>query len=59
MAVSLAGLIHPASPTRGFGVGLGVPIMQGILQKHGGEVTYESPEGGGAAVTLWLPLDIV
>ncbi len=42
-----------ARSTRGFGLGL--PIAQRIVQRHGGEVTIESEPGVGTSVTLCFP----
>lgn len=38
------------------GTGLGVSIVQEILQLLGGEVAFDSTYGQGTEVTLWLPL---
>ncbi|HEX5727290.1 MAG TPA: ATP-binding protein, partial [Longimicrobiaceae bacterium] len=37
------------------GVGLGLSIVRGIAEAHGGEVRVESEEGAGATFTLVLP----
>jgi PAS domain S-box-containing protein len=37
------------------GVGLGLSIVKGIAQAHGGEVRVESVEGAGSTFTLLLP----
>jgi heavy metal sensor kinase len=37
------------------GSGLGLPIMQWIVQAHGGEVRIESEVGQGVIVEIWLP----
>ena len=42
--------------TKDFGVGLGLPIVRGIMQQHGGDVEIRNNAGKGATVTLWLPL---
>jgi len=37
------------------GTGLGVRIVQTIVDKHGGRVVISSDEGGGTTVTVRLP----
>jgi polar amino acid transport system substrate-binding protein len=37
------------------GTGLGLSISAGIVQEHGGEITFDSPPGGGTLVRLSLP----
>jgi PAS domain S-box-containing protein len=39
------------------GVGLGLSIVQGIAQAHGGEVRVETEEGAGTTFTLVLPAE--
>lgn len=38
------------------GSGLGLSIVQGLVNAQGGEVAIESAEGAGTTVTVWLPL---
>ena len=38
------------------GTGLGLSVVQEIVQLHGGRVTVESTEREGSAFTVWLPL---
>ena len=40
----------------GPGSGLGLAIARSILLEHGGEISAESPEGGGAVFRITLPL---
>ena len=40
----------------GTGSGLGLPIVQGIVSRHGGEVRVRSAPGKGTAMTLAFPL---
>ena len=39
------------------GTGLGMSLVQEIIELHGGTVQIDSELGCGTAVTLWLPLD--
>ncbi len=39
------------------GTGLGLSICKGILEAHGGFIAAENRPGGGALITLALPLD--
>ena len=39
------------------GLGLGLAIVRSLIERHGGEVTADSPgRGQGAVFTVWLPL---
>lgn len=39
----------------GIGTGLGLSILYGIVQQHGGEVSVDNRQGGGAVFTMELP----
>jgi signal transduction histidine kinase len=38
------------------GTGLGLPIVKGLVEAHGGEIWVESEEGHGACFTFTLPI---
>lgn len=50
-------VFEPLFSTRSFGIGLGMLIVQQILEQHGGSVEIESELDVGTRVTLWLPAD--
>ena len=39
------------------GTGLGMSIVYGIIQDHGGDISVESTKGEGSAFTVTMPLD--
>jgi signal transduction histidine kinase len=41
-------------PTKG--IGMGLPVVHGIVSGHGGRIEVESRPGEGARFTVWLPL---
>ncbi len=45
---------HPYTSSRG-GTGLGLPIVQKIIEWHGGQLTIDSKPGQGTVVTMRLP----
>lgn len=50
-------IFEPLFSTKGFGVGLGIPIIKDIVETHGGRLRYESTVGRGTAAHLWLPVE--
>ncbi len=43
--------------TKAKGTGIGLSIVQRIVDEHGGEITLESEEGSGSVFTLIIPVD--
>ena len=43
--------------TKNFGIGLGLTIVQDIMEQHGGGIEVESEEDKGTSVVLWLPIN--
>jgi signal transduction histidine kinase len=48
-------IFEPLFTTKGFGVGLGLPTVRQIVEKHGGTIDVASAGSGGTTVTVWLP----
>lgn len=48
-------LFKPFFTTRSNGTGLGLPVAQHIVMKHGGVILAENLPGGGARFSIWLP----
>ncbi len=46
---------EPLFTTKSFGVGLGVPAVETILEQHGGGLRIVSAPGEGAVFTAWFP----
>ena len=45
----------PFFTTKASGTGVGLTLVREIIQAHDGRLTLASREGGGAAITIWLP----
>jgi signal transduction histidine kinase len=48
-------IFEPLFTTKGFGVGLGLPIARRIVEQHGGAIGVTSAPGEGTTVTIRLP----
>jgi two-component system NtrC family sensor kinase len=53
---ALSKLFEPFFTTKPTGTGLGLAVSQGIVRAHGGELTVEPSELGGARFVVRLPL---
>lgn len=49
-------IFTPYFTTKAEGTGLGLAVVQNIIEQHGGTIQAESPTGKGAIFTLWLPV---
>ncbi len=49
-------IFEPLFSTKGFGVGLGMPVIKDIMEEHKGGVEIKSKAGQGTTVILWLPI---
>jgi PAS domain S-box-containing protein len=51
-------IFDPYFTTRGLGTGtgLGLAVVSGIINDHGGAITVESEEGEGTVFHVWLPV---
>jgi nitrogen fixation negative regulator NifL len=49
-------IFEPFVTTKEFGLGLGLSICYGIIQKHAGQITIESQPGQGTSFIVWLPI---
>jgi signal transduction histidine kinase len=49
-------IFTPLFSTKAFGVGLGMPLVKRIVERHHGGIDVKSAWGEGTTVTLWLPL---
>jgi signal transduction histidine kinase len=49
-------VFEPLFSTKGFGVGLGLPIVKNIVEEHSGGVEIHSEVGKGTTAVLWVPV---
>ena len=49
-------LFEPFFTTRAAGTGLGLPVVQAVVQSHGGSVSVDSDPGQGSSFALELPV---
>ena len=47
--------LEPLFSTKGFGVGLGLPIAQQVFERHGGGLEIDSQAGKGTTIKAWFP----
>jgi signal transduction histidine kinase len=52
-----AKLFQPFAGTKEHGIGLGLAICKAIVEAHGGDIWFESPERGGARFGFRLPTE--
>jgi len=48
-------IFEPLYSTKGFGVGLGLPVVKQVMEQHGGGVEIVTELNVGTKVILWLP----
>lgn len=51
----LEAIFTPYFTTKADGTGLGLAVVQNIIEQHGGTIRVTSVEGKGTVFTLWLP----
>ncbi len=49
-------LFEPFQTTKSSGLGLGLSISYGIVQRYGGHIHAENCPDGGASFTIWMPI---
>ena len=55
-ADALDKIFEPLFTTRRGGIGLGLPTVQEIIERHGGGIDIKSRPGDGTRAEFWLPL---
>lgn len=50
-------IFKPLFSTKGFGTGLGLPLVRKLIELHGGKIEVSSQIGVGTVVRMTLPLD--
>ncbi|NWF98980.1 MAG: HAMP domain-containing histidine kinase [Nitrospirae bacterium] len=50
-------LFEPFYSTKSNGLGLGLAITKGVIEKHRGKVDFKSEEGKGSIMTITLPIN--
>jgi len=50
-------LFDPFFTTKTRGTGIGLAIVDRIVEAHGGHISVDNPPGGGAKFCIWLPVD--
>ncbi len=51
-------MFEPLFSTKGFGVGLGMAIVNNIIERHQGMINVKSEPGEGTTITLCLPINL-
>ena len=46
----------PLFSTKAFGVGLGMPLVKRIVERHGGSIRVDSEIGRGTTMVMHVPL---
>ena len=52
----IARVFDPFFTTKDFGTGLGLSVVHGIIEEHGGQIEVESEVAKGTAFHIFLPL---